>query len=86
MSELCTCTTNPDLHDHLFLRPVTVAATICRPVQTVLTWQKRGAIPSTGEGYGQQKVCVCCAAEQSSKTPVRWVKRSRRVIARRAAA
>jgi hypothetical protein len=86
MSERCNCATNPSEHDHRFLRPVTVAALVGRPIQTVLTWQKRGVVPTEGEQYGQRKVCVCCCAEQATKTPVRWVKRTRRVIARRAAA
>lgn len=86
MSERCTCATNPAVHDHRFLRPVTVAALVGRPVQTVLTWQKRGTVATSGEGYGQRKVCVCCSADMARNTPVRWVKRTRRVIARRAAA
>ena len=78
MSDRCTCATNPNEHDHRFLRPVTVAALIGRPIQTVETWRKRGDIPQTGQRYGERKVCVCCAAEQSEKTSVRWVKRARR--------
>lgn len=86
MSERCTCTTNPAEHDHRFLRPVTVAAAIGRPVQTVLTWQKRGVLPAVGERYGERKVCVCCASALARVTSVRWVKRTRRIISRRAAA
>lgn len=65
-------------HTHRFLRPVAVAALINRPIQTVESWRKRGDIPQTGERYGERKVCVCCAAEQATKTAVRWVKRTRR--------
>lgn len=89
MTEPCNCTTNPNDHDHRFLRPVTVAAAIGRPIATVETWRKREAIPSIGDGYGERKVCLCCAAAISSRTAVRWVKRSRRrrlTIARRAVA
>lgn len=78
MSDHCGCTTNPNEHDHRFLRPVTVAATIGRPVQTVETWRKRGEIPAVGERYGERKVCLCCAADMDAKTSVRWVKRARR--------
>lgn len=78
MTDRCDCATNPNEHDHRFLRPVTVAATICRPVATIETWRKRGVIPSIGEQYGDRKVCLCCAAEQSSKTSTRWVKRAHR--------
>jgi len=78
MSDRCACATNPNEHEHRFLRPVTVAAAIGRPVATVETWRKREVIPQIGEGYGEGKVCLCCAAEQSDKTPVRWVKRARR--------
>lgn len=79
MSDRCTCATNPNEHDHRFLRPVTVAALIGRPIATVETWRKREVIAQQGERYGERKVCVCCAAEQSGKTAVRWVKRARRV-------
>lgn len=78
MSDRCTCTTNPAEHDHRFLRPVTVAAAIGRPVATIETWRKREAIPSTGDRYGERKVCLCCAAALSTRTAVRWVKRARR--------
>lgn len=74
----CHCTTNPHPHDHRYLRPTTVAAVINRPWQTVDSWRKRGTIPSAGEGYGQAKVCVCCAAAHAETTSVRWVKRARR--------
>lgn len=78
MTDRCTCATNPNEHEHRYLRPVTVAALIGRPIATVETWRKREVIPQTGERYGERKVCVCCAAELSEKTPVRWVKRARR--------
>lgn len=89
MTEPCDCTTNPNPHTHRYLRPVTVAAAIGRPIATVESWRKREAIPSTGQGYGERKVCLCCASALSDKTAVRWVKRNRRrrvTIARRAAA
>lgn len=78
MSDRCTCATNPNQHDHRFLRPVTVAALIGRPIATVETWRKRGDIPSTGDRYGERKVCVCCAAELHATAPKRWVKRLQR--------
>jgi hypothetical protein len=74
----CNCTTNPNPHDHRYLRPLAVAALIGRPFQTVDSWRKRGQLPSTGSGYGQVKVCVCCAAGLGATTSVRWVKRARR--------
>lgn len=78
MTEPCDCTTNPNPHTHNYLRPLTVAAAIGRPFKTVDSWRRRGEIASTGSGYGQLKVCVCCAAEQDTKTSVRWVKRNAR--------
>jgi hypothetical protein len=81
MSDRCTCTTNPNEHDHRFLRPVTVAALIGRPFKTIESWYLQGKLPSIGAGqYGGRKVCVCCAAELATTTAVRWVKRTRRVV------
>lgn len=85
MTEPCTCTTNPNEHEHRYLRPLTVAALVGRPFQTVDSWRKSGKLPQTGEGYGQRKVCVCCAAQLATSTSVRWVKRTRRVVRRAAA-
>lgn len=78
MTEPCTCTTNPNPHEHRFLRPLQVAALVGRPFQTVDSWRKSGKLPQSGEGYGQRKVCVCCAAMLATTTSVRWVKRARR--------
>ena len=78
MTNRCTCATNPNEHEHRFLRPVTVAAVIGRPVATVETWRKREVLPQVGERYGERKVCVCCAADLSRRTAVKWVKRVRR--------
>lgn len=85
MTESCTCTTNPKPHTHNFLRPLTVAALVGRPFQTVDNWRKAEKLAQAGEGYGQRKVCVCCAAQLATTTSVRWVKRTRRVIRRTAA-
>lgn len=78
MTDTCACPTNPDQHEHRYLRPLMVAALVNRPFQTVDSWRKSGRLPQTGEGYGQRKVCVCCAAGLATTTPVRWVKRARR--------
>jgi hypothetical protein len=81
MSDRCTCATNPNEHDHRFLRPQQVAAIIGRPLKTVDSWWRRGDLPAIGRGqYGQLKVCVCCAAHLATTTSVRWVKRTRRVV------
>lgn len=70
---------NPAEHEHRYLRPMMVALAVNRPFKTVDSWRRRGEIPSVGHGqYGQLRVCVCCAAEQATKTSVRWVKRARR--------
>jgi hypothetical protein len=81
----CECTTNPNPHEHRYLRPLQVAALVGRPFQTVDSWRKAGKLAQTGEGYGQRKVCVCCAAQLATTTSVRWVKRTRRVVRRAAA-
>ena len=81
MTDPCACATNPNPHQHRYLRPVTVAAVIQRPIKTVDTWARGDRLPTVGRGqYGQLKVCVCCAAQLASTTSVRWVKRTRRVI------
>lgn len=79
MSKRCTCTTNPDVHDHRFLRPATVAALVGRPVKTVEFWYRDGKAAYVGRGqYGALRVCVCCCAALATTTSVRWVKRARR--------
>lgn len=82
MGERCDCTTNPNEHDHRFLRPVTVAAAVGRPIATIETWRKSGKLATTGKGRGQVKVCSCCAAQLHTTTSKRWVKtlRRRRVV------
>jgi hypothetical protein len=89
LTDTCTCSMNPEPHEHRYLRPLTVAALVGRPFQTVDSWRKSGKLPQTGEGYGQRRVCVCCAARLAETSPVRWVKRARRrtrIVSRRAAA
>lgn len=78
MTDTCACPTNPEPHDHRYLRPHTVAALVGRPFQTIDSWRKSGKLPQAGEGYGQRTVCVCCAASLATTTTVRWVKRARR--------
>jgi hypothetical protein len=80
LTTTCHCTTNPNPHEHSYLRPLTVAALVNRPFQTVDSWRKRGDLASVSGGYGQTKVCVCCAAQLSQTTAVRWVKRTRRHV------
>jgi len=89
LSHACHCPMNPEPHEHRYLRPLTVAALVGRPFQTVDSWRKRGQLPSVSNGYGTTKVCVCCAAGLATTTPVRWVKRARRrtsTVRRRVAA
>lgn len=71
----CTCTTNLKPHQHNYVRPVFVAEAIGRPFHTVDSWRKRGVLPSISEGYGQTRVCSCCAAELHERASTRWVKR-----------
>jgi hypothetical protein len=80
LTTTCHCTTNPNEHQHNYLRTHAVAKAIVRPFHTVDTWRKRGILPSISEGYGQTKVCLCCAAELSGNASVRWERR----VARRA--
>lgn len=81
MTDRCTCATNPNEHDHRYLRLHQVAALIGRPLKTVDSWYRRGDLPVIGKGqYGQLKACVCCAAQLATTTSVRWVKRTRRVV------
>jgi hypothetical protein len=74
----CKCTTNPNPHEHNYLRPLIVAEAIGRPLATVESWRKRGDLPSISAGYGQTKVCACCAVELDGNASVRWEKRVRR--------
>jgi hypothetical protein len=83
MTARCSCTINPNTHDHRHLPPSDVALLIGRPVETVRSWAKRGKLAATGEGYGQLRVCVCCASMLTRKASVRWVKPAGRRIRRR---
>jgi hypothetical protein len=80
VTESCNCTTNPNEHEHNYVRTDAASRAIGRPFHTVDSWRKRGVLPSVSEGYGQTKVCLCCAAELSGNASVRWERR----VARRA--
>ena len=80
MTDTCNCATNPNAHVHRMLRPQQVAPLIGRPFHTVDTWRKRGQLASTGVGYGQTRVCLCCAAELAVGAEVRWEDKVRKAL------
>lgn len=82
MSDVCHCATNPNPHVHRMLRPQQVAPLIGRPFHTVDSWRKGGKLHSTGSGYGQTRVCVCCAADLSTGARVKWADRAAQALGR----
>lgn len=69
----CPCDVNDAEHECVWVLPWQAAALVCRPVQTIHTWRKRGQIGSrTDPKTGKWRVCNCEAAARAATGPVKW--------------
>lgn len=71
----CPCTVNPDEHACTWVLPWQAAALVARPIETIHTWRKSGAVGGRQDPTTKRwEVCCCEALSRSEVTAARWVK------------
>lgn len=77
----CPCTSNPDPHECVFVLPWEAAALTARPIETIHTWRKTGAI--NAQRTDRWRVCICETADQARTTAQIWRRHADRKVAPR---